>query len=227
MLGIDVAEQDSPRPQAAVPPQGYVPRERTLEIHAHCPDRFGDLAVDEARPVVGRQQAGIACRRLIEIAAVAWADREGSLPAPAALQRTKIGVHRARHTLGLRPVIRQLVARSLKGAFCLPILAVVEKGACELQLPREKIGLDRQQRAVVPLGRGQIAFFARERPNGIFDQHRIMAIDLLVGGKKAADNLTNKRYIATVAIAGLASAGSEIFNPGTGRAVFGGVRFTW
>lgn len=40
-------------------------------------------------------------------------------------------------------------------------------------------------------------------------------------------NLTGKRYIATVAIAGVANASSEIFNPGTGRAVFGGVRFTW
>ncbi len=40
-------------------------------------------------------------------------------------------------------------------------------------------------------------------------------------------NLTDKRYIATVAIAGVANANSEIFNPGTGRAVFGGVRFTW
>ena len=40
-------------------------------------------------------------------------------------------------------------------------------------------------------------------------------------------NLTDKRYISTVAIAGTASAASEIFNPGTGRAVYGGVRFTW
>lgn len=40
-------------------------------------------------------------------------------------------------------------------------------------------------------------------------------------------NLTDKRYIATVAIAGVANASSEIFNPGTGRAMFGGVRFTW
>src|SRR3546814_1722820 len=39
-------------------------------------------------------------------------------------------------------------------------------------------------------------------------------------------NLTDKRYISTVAIAGVASAASEIFNPGTGRAVSGGVRFT-
>nr|WP_202385606.1 TonB-dependent receptor [Altericroceibacterium endophyticum] len=40
-------------------------------------------------------------------------------------------------------------------------------------------------------------------------------------------NLTDKRYISTVAIAGTASPTSEIFNPGTGRAVYGGVRFRW
>ncbi len=40
-------------------------------------------------------------------------------------------------------------------------------------------------------------------------------------------NLTDKRYIATVAVAGSASADSELFNPGTGRAAFGGVRVTW
>lgn len=40
-------------------------------------------------------------------------------------------------------------------------------------------------------------------------------------------NLTDKRYIATVAIAGVAGANAEIFNPGTGRAVFGGVRLKW
>lgn len=38
-------------------------------------------------------------------------------------------------------------------------------------------------------------------------------------------NLTDKRYISTVAIAGTASPTSEIFNPGTGRAIYGGVRF--
>jgi iron complex outermembrane receptor protein len=38
-------------------------------------------------------------------------------------------------------------------------------------------------------------------------------------------NLTDRRYISTVAIAGSASEGSEIFNPGTGRAVFAGLRF--
>ncbi|MBB5985763.1 TonB-dependent receptor family protein [Sphingobium lignivorans] len=40
-------------------------------------------------------------------------------------------------------------------------------------------------------------------------------------------NLTDKRYISTVAIAGTASPTSEIFNPGTGRAVYGGLRFRW
>ncbi|RZA26022.1 MAG: TonB-dependent receptor, partial [Proteobacteria bacterium] len=40
-------------------------------------------------------------------------------------------------------------------------------------------------------------------------------------------NLTDKRYISTVAIAGTASDASEIFNPGTGRAVYGGVQFSW
>ncbi|MBO9602753.1 MAG: TonB-dependent receptor [Novosphingobium sp.] len=37
-------------------------------------------------------------------------------------------------------------------------------------------------------------------------------------------NLTDKHYISTVAIAGVADATSEIFNPGIGRAFFGGVR---
>lgn len=40
-------------------------------------------------------------------------------------------------------------------------------------------------------------------------------------------NLTDKRYISTVAIAGDAEDSSEIFNPGIGRAVFGGVRLQW
>lgn len=40
-------------------------------------------------------------------------------------------------------------------------------------------------------------------------------------------NLTDKRYISTIAIAGTASETSEIFNPGTGRSVYGGVRFKW
>lgn len=40
-------------------------------------------------------------------------------------------------------------------------------------------------------------------------------------------NLIDKVYISTVAVAGTATAGSELFNPGTGRAVFGGIRFKW
>lgn len=40
-------------------------------------------------------------------------------------------------------------------------------------------------------------------------------------------NLTDKRYISTVAIAGTANPASEIFNPGTGRSIYGGVRFSW
>ena len=40
-------------------------------------------------------------------------------------------------------------------------------------------------------------------------------------------NLTDKHYISTVAIAGEADAASQIFNPGTGRAVFGGLHFAW
>ncbi|WP_106640069.1 TonB-dependent receptor [Allosphingosinicella vermicomposti] len=40
-------------------------------------------------------------------------------------------------------------------------------------------------------------------------------------------NLTDKRYISTAALAGEASEASEIFNPGTGRAVFGGLRYKW
>ncbi|HTU09753.1 MAG TPA: TonB-dependent receptor [Allosphingosinicella sp.] len=42
-----------------------------------------------------------------------------------------------------------------------------------------------------------------------------------------ARNLTGKNYISTVAIAGTATAGAEIFNSGTGRAVYGGLRFGW
>lgn len=42
-----------------------------------------------------------------------------------------------------------------------------------------------------------------------------------------ARNLTDKCYIATVAIAGVANTESEIFNPGIGRAVYGGLRFKW
>jgi iron complex outermembrane receptor protein len=40
-------------------------------------------------------------------------------------------------------------------------------------------------------------------------------------------NLTDKHYISTVAIAGVGNATSEIFNPGIGRAVFGGLRYRW
>jgi len=40
-------------------------------------------------------------------------------------------------------------------------------------------------------------------------------------------NLLDKRYIANVAIAGTASASSEIFNPGTGLSIHGGVQVGW
>lgn len=40
-------------------------------------------------------------------------------------------------------------------------------------------------------------------------------------------NLTDKRYISTVAIAGTANPALEIFNPGTGRSVYGGIGFRW
>ncbi|KRB85587.1 ligand-gated channel protein [Sphingomonas sp. Root710] len=40
-------------------------------------------------------------------------------------------------------------------------------------------------------------------------------------------NLTNKHYISTVAVAGTANAASELFNPGVGRAVYGGIRYRW
>ena len=38
-------------------------------------------------------------------------------------------------------------------------------------------------------------------------------------------NLTDEHYISTVAVAGVAGATSELFNPGIGRAVYGGLRF--
>lgn len=38
-------------------------------------------------------------------------------------------------------------------------------------------------------------------------------------------NLTDKHYISTVAVAGRASAGSQLFNPGIARSVFAGVRY--
>ncbi|MDD3838622.1 MAG: TonB-dependent receptor [Phenylobacterium sp.] len=40
-------------------------------------------------------------------------------------------------------------------------------------------------------------------------------------------NLTDKRYISTVAIAGTATAASQLFNPGQGRSVYGGLRYRW
>jgi len=40
-------------------------------------------------------------------------------------------------------------------------------------------------------------------------------------------NLFDKRYIANVAIAGTANSTMEIFNPGTGRAVYAGLQYRW
>ena len=40
-------------------------------------------------------------------------------------------------------------------------------------------------------------------------------------------NLTGTRYISTVAVAGAADATSQIFNPGTGRSIYGGLRYRW
>ena len=40
-------------------------------------------------------------------------------------------------------------------------------------------------------------------------------------------NLTDERYISSVAIAGVAAPDAEIFNPGTGRAVYAGLRHNW
>ncbi len=40
-------------------------------------------------------------------------------------------------------------------------------------------------------------------------------------------NLLDRRYIANVAIAGTANAESALFNPGTGRSVYGGVQIKW
>ena len=40
-------------------------------------------------------------------------------------------------------------------------------------------------------------------------------------------NLTDRRYISTVAIAGTATTTSQLFNPGTGRSVYSGARFVW
>lgn len=40
-------------------------------------------------------------------------------------------------------------------------------------------------------------------------------------------NLADTRYIANVAIAGSATEASELYNPGTGRALYAGVQFQW
>lgn len=40
-------------------------------------------------------------------------------------------------------------------------------------------------------------------------------------------NLADTRYIANVAIAGSATGASELYNPGTGRALYAGVQFQW
>jgi len=40
-------------------------------------------------------------------------------------------------------------------------------------------------------------------------------------------NLSNRRYIANVAVAGTATATSALFNPGTGRAVYAGLQYKW
>lgn len=46
-------------------------------------------------------------------------------------------------------------------------------------------------------------------------------------GYLEARNLLDRRYISSVAIAGVADLTSEIFNAGTGRAVYGGLRYRW
>lgn len=40
-------------------------------------------------------------------------------------------------------------------------------------------------------------------------------------------NLLNRRYIANAAIAGTADVSAALFNPGSGRSVYGGVQFRW
>jgi iron complex outermembrane receptor protein len=40
-------------------------------------------------------------------------------------------------------------------------------------------------------------------------------------------NLTDERYIASVSITDLAAAGSALYEPGTGRSVFAGLRYRW
>ncbi|TDR94219.1 iron complex outermembrane receptor protein [Enterovirga rhinocerotis] len=46
-------------------------------------------------------------------------------------------------------------------------------------------------------------------------------------GYLEARNLTDKRYISTAAIADVATASSELFNPGMGRSVYAGLRYRW
>jgi iron complex outermembrane receptor protein len=46
-------------------------------------------------------------------------------------------------------------------------------------------------------------------------------------GYVEARNLTDTRYISSVAIAGTANAASEIFNPGPGRMIHGGLTYRW
>jgi iron complex outermembrane receptor protein len=40
-------------------------------------------------------------------------------------------------------------------------------------------------------------------------------------------NLTDKHYISTVAVAGDATPASQLFNPGFGRSIYGGLRWRW
>ena len=40
-------------------------------------------------------------------------------------------------------------------------------------------------------------------------------------------NLLDKRYVSSTIVAGTATAASALFSPGTGRAIYGGVRFRW
>jgi iron complex outermembrane receptor protein len=40
-------------------------------------------------------------------------------------------------------------------------------------------------------------------------------------------NLLDERYIATTITTGNADPSMELFNPGTGRAVYGGVQYRW
>ena len=47
------------------------------------------------------------------------------------------------------------------------------------------------------------------------------------GGYVEARNLFDKRYIASTIVVETANAESALFNPGTGRAIYGGFRYTW